>query len=275
MLLDLHNDFLTELDENSYEKYLQNCEQNLCQICAPIWTTNLGKPINYISSKINKICSLYLKQKPYVCLEDLGFVTNFDILTNWQFLYCGLCWNNSNKYCGGAYGTGKITSKGKKLVSFLQESNIIVDCAHMNKCSFNDYVNISKKPIFCSHTGFYDIVKDKRNLEKSQIDLIVSSGGLVGLYFVGKYISQNKCNSDEIVKNILYFVENYGTKNLAIGSDFYGTDDLPEDINSYADFDIIKQKLLKNGIKEDEIVDIFYKNAFSFIKNNCNKKEVG
>ena len=272
MLLDLHNDFLTELDENNYEKYLKNCEQILCQICAPIWTTNLRNPISYISSKIDLISNYNLIQKPYLCLEDLGFVSNFEILKNWQLLYCGICWNNSNKYCGGAYGVGKITSKGKKLVSFLQNNNIIVDCAHMNISSFNDFANITNKPIFCSHTGFCDIVKDKRNLEKSQLDLIVSSGGLVGLYFVGKYISTKKCNIDDIVKNILYFVENYGTKNLAIGSDFYGTDDLPEEVHTYNDFNKIKQKLLKNGLNIEEIDDIFYNNAISFIKNNCNLK---
>ena len=135
----------------------------------------------------------------------------------------------------------------------------------MNYKTFWDFAQISQKPIFCSHTGFCGIVDDKRNLKDEQIECIVKSGGLIGLYFVGKYITKNKkCSTDDVARNIDYFVQRFGKKNLAIGSDFFGTTDLPNDLCSYNDIVVVEDKLKKLGYQNQDICDIFGNNVKRF-----------
>ena len=269
MIVDLHNDCLLEIKNNHrLIQYLQNNQKYLSTICLPVWTTELKNPLKVLKDKHNLIADLKLDYATNFCIEDLGFLCekDFGFIKTLKPFYCGICWNNSNKFCGGAYSKGRFSKKGKNLVEVLQQDNIIIDIAHMNTYSFNDFVNITQKPIFCSHTGFCDMVKDCRNLENSQIKTIVESNGLMGLYFVGKYISNRNSTIDDVVKNIDYFVNRFGINNLAIGSDFYGTKDLPYGLKKYIVFKKIKQKLLKLGYKEVNIDQIFATNFIEYKK---------
>ena len=267
MILDLHNDFLTELNKKDIVEYLDKNSSITKGVCAAIWTNQLINPLKVIKDRSNLLKN-NLKQKYYLCIEDLWFVdkVNINEIIKLKPLYCGLCWNNKNSLCAGAYSSGGLTLKGKYIIKRLQDDCVMMDTAHMNRQSFYDYAKFTTKPIFCSHTGFNDVVKDKRNLTKNQLKLIVESSGLVGLYFVGKYISYNNCSVLDIVKNIDYFVNNFGIKNLSIGTDFYGTKDLPSGIKNYQDLAKIKQKLANFGYKNSEIDAIFVNNAKNFIK---------
>ena len=256
-IVDLHNDFLTELNNFEIDDYLIKNEGFLKILCCPVWTTNLKNALNYI-----KNCKKTLKKYDFckLCIEDIGFLNNFDDLIDINPYYVGLVWNSSNKFCGGAYDKGGITQKGRDLICFLEEKHIIVDIAHMNKCSFNNFCSLTSRPMFCSHTGFDFAVCDKRNLDDKQIKQIISTNGLIGLYFVGKYNSKNKVSVFDIAKNIELFVEKYGYKNLAIGSDFFGTTDLPDTLKTYSDFTYLYEILIKHGFSYDMLKHIFYNN---------------
>ena len=96
------------------------------------------------------------------------------------------------------------------------------------------------------------------------------SNGLFCLSFVSKFIASKKISSDEIYNQICYLINNFGIKNIAVGTDFYGTKDLPLDIKEYNDFDILKKLLIKNKVKNKTINKIFYSNFLNFynkIKN--------
>ena len=268
-ICDLHNDYLTELKTNAQiENYLKS-QKNLHTLLSPIWTTKLKDVKEFAYNKSLFIQSLKLDYKTQICFEDMKFFDDdYDFLKSIKPLYCGLVWNNDNKFGGGAYGKGTLTQKGKNLVKNLEKQNIFVDTAHMNIQTFNAFLSQTEKPIFCSHSGFCDIVFDKRNFSKQQLKDIVSSNGLIGLYFVGKYIEKDKATCDSIVKNIDYFVQNFGLENLAIGTDFFGTSDLPCDVQSYYDFSKIKQKLHQIGYKNAQIDAIFYKNYEIFVNRS-------
>ncbi len=267
-IIDLHNDYLTELNNREIIKYLKNNECYLHSLFSPIWTTELKNPLTLIKNKDKLIKNDKFNKKTHICIEDMHFFEENmkeDILSINPF-YCGLCWNYENNFCGGAYSNANLSLKGKKLIKFLETNNIIVDCAHMNQKSFYQFANITTKPLFCSHTGFKSIICDDRNLSDEQIKQIVKSNGLIGFYFVGKYISNNKVTINDIVKNIKHFVNLYGCDNLAIGSDFYGTKDLPKNLKNYKDFENLKNLLLKHGFNNHEIKKLFFENAKNFIK---------
>lgn len=262
-MIDLHNDFLTKLKDYKIIDYLENNKNYLDMLLCPVFTTELKNPLNLIK-KSKKIIKKYDFCK--IAIEDIGFLSNddFDEILKIKPTYIGLTWNYANRFAGGAYSNGNLTNAGKNLIKKCEKSNILIDCAHLNYRSFCDVLNVIERPIICSHTGFCDIVCDRRNLTKNQIKDIIESGGIIGLYFVGKYISLKNVEIYDIVKNIDYFVQNFGVDNLCIGSDFFGTDDLPQNLKSYNNIHILYKILIKNGYKNDDIDKIFNLNAKLF-----------
>ena len=265
-MIDLHNDFLTEIVgiKNQVE-YAKKISDILTFLYCPIWTSKLKNAKKYIKNKQNLIKNY---QNLQICIEDIGFLqpNDFNFLNIVNPKYVGLVWNNSNIYGGGAYDISGITKNGKNLVKFLETNNMLVDIAHCNSKTFYDIINVVTRPVFCSHTGFCGIKNDKRNLTNKQLELIVNSNGLVGLYFVGKYICNKKyATSKDVVNNIDYFVQKFGTKHLAIGTDFYGTDDLPYDVRNYEQIDLIEKELFLRGYTKANVEDIFENNAKNFL----------
>lgn len=263
-MIDLHNDFLTALNDPC--SYLENINYNV-KICSAVFTSELKNSLKFLK-KSKKILKNYDFCK--LCIEDMSFF-NFgllDELIKIKPFYVSLTWNNDNQFTGGAYGSGEMTNEGKKLVHILEQNNILIDCAHLNYKSFAQLVEVAQKPFICSHTGFCDVVSDKRNLAYSQIKDIISCDGIVGLFFVGKYITKKLVKIFDIVKNIDYFVQNFGYEHLAIGSDFYGTKDLPIGINNYQDMEKVRQQMFLLGYDNKAVEAIFEKNAQKFWLKN-------
>ena len=136
------------------------------------------------------------------------------------------------------------------------KEGIIIDLAHLNKKSFYQVAGCGQK-LFCSHTCFDEVCSHKRNLDKKQIQTIVDSGGLVGLTLVGDFLGGREL--ENVYNHIDYFIKNFGADNLAIGTDFYGTEQLPYELEQYKDF-------AKLELPQTTLNKIFHKNYYDFQK---------
>lgn len=273
MIFDLHNDLLTA-DITIHEKinYLNDAiiHKN-ANIILAAWTTR----INCIETKL--LISEFLdfitaneKQlvnKIYIALEDLHFIDyeNLESIVNLPLKYCGLTWNYENVIAGGCLSDGSLTSLGKITIERLERKKIFIDVAHLNKKSFWQVQKTIKSQILCSHTCFESVNKHIRNLDNDQIKAIIDSNGLIGLTLVRDFLTDNDfATIDDVFKQIDFFTQKFGYENLAIGTDFNGTLNLPIGLNSYINFDQLKEKLIVNGYTNECIESIFHKNAINF-----------
>lgn len=268
-IFDAHNDFLTELNAETRNLYIKNIAKyhKNVRLCAELWTTKLLDPL----AEIEKV-KRFLPRKNFVfCLEDLGFITwenvtrALEIIIGAKPFSCGLVWNFSNSLGSGVLGKGGITTLGKYVVRRLESANILIDTAHMNRKTFFDFAKITTKPIYNSHTAFDELHPHKRNVTHAQIRQIIKSGGLVCLCFVGKFLTNKTPTADTVAREIVWFVKKYGANNLAIGSDFFGTTDLPSGLKTYCDFDELYKILRREGISGRAISCIFSGNLSRFI----------
>ena len=268
-IFDCHNDFLTELKtplaQKAYIKHLKKYFSG--KILSIVWTTKLKEPIEQIKKFCNEIKN---NKKLILSIEDLHFLTPKNYIKNTKTLKklgtfsCGIVWNNKNRLGSGAFSRGGLTPFGIEVVKSLEKKGILIDTAHMNRQTFWDFAKITTLPLFCSHTNLAELHEHKRNLNETQIQKIILSKGLFCLSFVGDFISNKKTSIEDVARQIAYFLKKYGVKNLAIGSDFFGSTNLPEGLASYADFAMLKLKLKKLGIKNRTINKIFYKNMDHF-----------
>ena len=274
-IFDVHNDFLTSIKNNKKRKqYLEliNNNKNIDKICCVIWTSKIKKPLKYIK----KIYDLFFKKnknkKIFLCIEDLGFINKKNLEESLLLLkgvkpfYCGLVWNYDNNLGGGAYGKKGLTKLGIKVIKFLEENKILIDTAHMNRKTFSNFSKITSMPIINSHSNFNFLKRHKRNLINSQIKSIINSKGQICLSFVPEFIGEYFIESSIIARQIANFTARFGYKSLSVGTDFYGTNNLPLDLKNYSHFKNLQNELLNLGFNKKTIDCIFYKNMKNFYK---------
>ncbi len=241
-MIDLHNDALLELPESKLLPYLRKAKTDgINEIWLSVWTTELSNPLKIIKRKKKILDKIKDDDRYPTCrlhIEDLGFITkdNIQNLIDLKPHSAGLTWNNKNNLAGGCMSNGKLTKFGKQVVSILEKNNIQIDTAHLNKKSFYSFAKITTRPMVCTHTAFTNIRRHKRNITNKQIKIIIKSGGKIGLCLVPKFLtSSTDCGFNDVIKHIYSFKKRFGTNNLFLGSDFFGTDTLPYGIKDYSD----------------------------------------
>lgn len=278
-ICDTHNDFLTELNSCQFKDYIDKCKKNNVEIiCSSFWSSKKdeGKIEQELLEKrtiLSKLNDNFLLH-----IEDLWWVKDdkkLNFLLKLNPFSCSLTWNYKNLLAGGVNSEGDLTPWGKKCIERLTNEGIVIDLAHLNRKSFYQVAKILKNNLYCSHTGFYGVKRDRRNLTDKQIEIINKSNGFIGLFFFDKCIQKNK-NKDfcikDIVEHIKYFTSHWGIDNIGIGSDFYGIENYPIDLKDYDDFKILSQVLLEEGFSQTQINKLFYENfkAFQMRLNNFN-----
>ena len=75
----------------------------------------------------------------------------------------------------------------------------------------------------------------------------------------------SKSKLSDLVSQIDYFACKFGIDNLALGTDFFGTNHLPKNAKTYEDLSSKLSKALADlGYTEKSINKIFYENAHQF-----------
>ena len=282
-IADLHNDAITELSSKKLKHYIIKAQNTGVEtILISIWTTKMYDSLNEIAKCQRILANMQTSVKLLLHVEDLWFVNedNIDELLKYKPFSVGLTWNNKNSLAGGALAEETLTPLGKILIKRLVKAGIHIDLAHLNKKSFWQVIALLQKidphvRFLCTHTCFEEITTHPRNLDTKQVQAIVNSGGLVGLTLVGEFLSKKKqVTFLDVYKHIKWFITYFGDKNLAIGSDFYGTKNLPKRLKNYGHFKHLRKFLLRKGLSSQTIDNIFYLNVQKYTSYHILKYDV-
>lgn len=268
MIFDLHNDLLTGTPgEGSIVGYIENNIRFMDNVVLAYWTTKTHLSMLSVTNILNLFNNGYPNKKIHYAIEDLHFLKAQDIepFMRLPILYASLTWNYENSMAGGALSAKRLTALGKKVIDAIHDTSIFLDVAHLNERSFYDVADYYQKPMLCSHTAFHTVNAHPRNLKDAQIERIIESNGLIGLSLVTAFLTNNRTSdSDDVVRHIDYFAQKYGVENLAIGTDFFGSNDAPTDMADYLSFLKLAEKLSDLGYPDSDIRRIFRENAQKF-----------
>lgn len=280
MIADAHNDFLTaEKDKSKRAKLVADfVSQGVGVLNCAVFTTeqNLNiADVEAFKKEVEEYNQQYNVDGKQICrfllsIEDIGFVNSANDLLRLIKLKpvsVTLTWNKNNQFAGGALDGGGLTKLGKEVVCVLEENNILVDTAHLNKKSFWQFIKITNKPIYCSHANVFALHQHKRNLTNNQILAIKNSGGYLGLTLYQEFISNNKITSQDIANQFKFLCTKFGYKNFGFGTDFYGinTHKLPKDIACYKDLNRVENQLKTTEILATNLAYITHKNYVCFL----------
>lgn len=179
-----------------------------------------------------------------------------------------LTWNNRNEIADGVGETagGGLTAFGRELIMEMNRLGMVVDLAHISEKGFWSAMEVCSRPLIVSHANCKALCDHRRNLTDAQIKAVAAKKGVMGISFVPGFLAADgKATINHVIDHIDYACQLVGTDYVGLGSDFDGTDLLPEGLHDVRSLPSIAEGLIKRGYQTADIEKIMGRNFFSLL----------
>ena len=190
---------------------------------------------------------------------------------NWKHLMAGWDMNKG------------LTSIGKKVVQSMKDMGMLIDITHCTPKARQDVYEIvgnDLSRVVASHIGAFAINPDPLNLQDWEIKWLADHNCLIGIIFMNYWLSpiDSGLGLKHIERTIDHIINIAGDEVLAIGTDFDGFTDPPDEITDISELPRLTRYLscLKSGIDTDKyshgtISNILGRNSLRFILEGWKK----
>jgi membrane dipeptidase len=166
---------------------------------------------------------------------------------------------------------------GEQVIEKMVELGMILDIVHCTPPARKRIYDIvgQRLPIIASHVGAYEVNPSPYNLQDWEIRKIADSGGVVAVIFMNYWLMPHETGRglNFIARTIRHFVNAGGIDHVAIGSDFDGFTDPPDNLKDASELPKLTQRLMAEGYTREQIVKIWGGNALRVLREGWNKKE--
>lgn len=107
--------------------------------------------------------------------------------------YMTLTWNNTNDWADAGRGEKKhngLSEFGKDVVREMNRLGMLVDVSHVSDKTMSDALDVSKAPIFASHSSARAVSNVPRNIPDDLLKRIARNGGVVQVNFYSVFVDQ-------------------------------------------------------------------------------------
>ncbi len=165
---------------------------------------------------------------------------------------------------------------GEQVVERMVELGMVLDIAHCTPPARERIYDIvdNRLPLIASHVGAYEINPSPYNLKDWEIKKIAETGGVVGVIFMNYWLMPHETQRglNFIARTLDHFVQVGGIDHVAIGTDFDGFTDPPDDLSDASHLPKLTQRLLAEEYSVDDIVKIWGGNALRVLRQGWGKK---
>lgn len=197
-----------------------------------------------------------------------GKIENLSTLYNDGIRMMTLTWNGDNELGYGQDWPKKgLTSFGFDVIREMEHMKMVIDISHLSDAGVYDVFKTVSVPIVASHSNLRSVCGNMRNLADEQFTEIVCRKGIVGMNFYKHFLNDDGENASvyDIVRHIEHMLELGGEDTIAMGSDFDGCD-LVCGIDGIESMPELYSVFKSDGITEDILEKIFWKNAYNFFQ---------
>jgi membrane dipeptidase len=159
-----------------------------------------------------------------------------------------------------------LTEFGRTVVRKMNELSMIVDVCHCSpEARAEVYAEVgSDRPIMASHVGVREFMDDPYNPTDDELRYIASTGGAVGVIFMTYWLDEAHPEDglEAIWKTMEHMHDVVGSwDHIAIGTDFDGFTDPPDDVRDASEVGKVSQMMLERGVPEVDVKKVLGGNA--------------
>ena len=184
----------------------------------------------------------------YAIGKDLSLLEHF---AKRGIVYMTLCHNGDNDICDSAKGNaehGGLSPFGEKVVQEMNRLGIMVDMSHAA-----DALEVSMKPIVCSHSSARALCDHPRNLTDDQMRALARKGGVAQVTMYNGFLrTDGKATIIDAVEHLNHMVNIMGIEHVGIGTDFDGDGGVPGMANASEVINFTR-RLLRERYSEEQI----------------------
>ena len=161
-----------------------------------------------------------------------GKIENLQHFADRGIVYMTLCHNGDNDICDSASKTqnthGGVSAFGEQVIREMNRLGILVDMSHAGEKSFYDALDISKKPIVCSHSSARALCDHPRNLTDDQMRALAAKGGVAQTTIYHGFLRKDaQATILDVIAHLEHAIQVMGIDHVGLGTDFDGDGGVP------------------------------------------------
>lgn len=186
-------------------------------------------------------------------------------------LMASISWNAAGPLASGHDTHEHVSELGARAIAEMERNRVVLDVSHLNDECFDDVCRLSTRPFVASHSNSRAVCGHRRNLTDRQFAEIRERGGIVGLNYCDKFLSNEVLEGhatdvsfDEVAAHIEHWLDLGGEDVVALGGDLDGAT-VPSLLDG-ADKMPAFQGLLEHRFGSTITRKLCYANALAFFK---------
>jgi len=158
-----------------------------------------------------------------------------------------------------------LTEKGRALVRRAFALGLIVDVSHASDRAVDDIVALADEAhgvVVATHSNARALADHPRNLDDTRLRAIAATGGVIGVNFHGPFLARGRrARLHDVVHQFQHLRDIVGVEHVAIGSDFEGDIQPPDELRDASRYPVLARALTRAGFSAAEVRKIFADNA--------------
>ena len=229
-------------------------------------------PADLYRNKLDGVRSVMMGiENGYAIGRDLGNVERF---RKRGVVYMTLCHNGDNDICDSAKGAGEhggVSRFGEKVIMEMNRVGMMVDLSHAHEKSFYDALEISRKPVLCSHSSARALCDHPRNLTDDQMRALARKGGVAQVTFYDGFLRQGGgATIEDAVSHLNHMVRVMGVDHVGVGTDFDGDGGVPG-VGNASELINFTRRLLRERYSEKDLELIWGGNFMRLLPQGVGK----
>lgn len=204
----------------------------------------------------------------YAIGHDLSLLQHF---RNRGVVYVTLCHNGDNDICDSARGNqehGGLSAFGREVVREMNRLGLMIDLSHAAESTFWDVLQLSQKPVVCSHSSCRALCDHPRNLTDQQMQALAKQGGVMQVTMYEGFLRRDgKATILDAVEHINHAVSVMGIEHVGIGTDFDGDGGVPGFADASEVINLTRH-LLRQGYTHSQLRMLWGENFLRVMSEN-------
>lgn len=222
-----------------------------------------------------------------ISMEGAEGLPAIDDLEEWRahgVRMLGPVWGGG-RYCGAAWGedlTIGFDQEGYDLLNLMAELGIGLDVSHMNHRSMRQAIDVYRgETVYASHIACETVfgAHKERLINDESITALIERDGVIGIVPANSFLrtdwkrgmDRSHVSLEDVADHIDHICQIAGNaRHAAIGTDYdggFGRSNVPGEIHSIADLQMLAGVLANRGYNEDEITKIYHRNWQRILTN--------